>query len=169
MKIILYSLCGLAMLFPSSPAGKEELIYPDAVEKCLDDPAVKELEVLATRNPVYLRGDFDGDGKPDYALIVRKPKTTRNGILVCSGNGKAILLGAAVTGKVFSNMPADRFVAPYWQVYSRPEIAELTRSVSNVPKPIPDAKGEAIGMMWEDGIALIYWDGSRYRWAGVRQ
>ena len=65
-------------------------------------------------------------------------------------------------------MPGDSFVASNWAVFSRTEIVELTKWSSNVPKPIKDAKGEAIGMIWEDGIALIYWDGKRYRWAGAR-
>lgn len=122
--------------------------------------------MLAKRNPLYLRGDFDGDGKPDYALVVRKPKTNKNGLLICSGTGKVVLLGATVTGRVFSSMSADNFVAPYWQVYTKAEVLELTKISSNVPRPISDIKGEAIGMIWEDGIALVYWDGNRYRWAG---
>ena len=54
-------------------------------------------------------------------------------------------------------------------VFTPSEIAETTKFSSNVPKPIPDAKGEGIGMIWEDGICIIYWDGKRFRWAGARQ
>src|SRR5690606_4874337 len=33
-------------------------------------------------NPFYLRGDFDGDGKIDYALAVIESKTNKKGILI---------------------------------------------------------------------------------------
>ena len=33
-------------------------------------------------NPFYLRGDFDGDGKPDYAILVISKDTKKRGIAV---------------------------------------------------------------------------------------
>jgi hypothetical protein len=171
MTILHGSLISLLFLIAVPAAVQDETFYPEAVEHCLEDPAVKgRIEVLTSQNPVYLRGDFQGDGQPGYALQVRKPGTKLNGLLVCFGRGNVTLLGRAITGRsAFSDMPGDNFVASNWLVYSRSEIAELTKWSSNVPKPIKDAKGEAIGMVWEDGIALIYWDGKRYRWAGPRQ
>jgi hypothetical protein len=150
---------------------QEDPFYPEAVQRCLDDSSVKgHVDVVADHNPLYLRGDFDGDGRPDYALEVRKPKARVSGILVCPGSGRPALLGKAVAGgAVFSDMPGDNFVAPHWAVLTHSEIVELTKFSSNVPKPIPEAKGEGIAMVWEDGISVIYWNGTRFRWAGARQ
>jgi hypothetical protein len=68
----------------------------------------------------------------------------------------------------FSDMPADNFVAPNWVVFSKAEIADLKRFVSDVPHPVPKTAGEAVAMVWEDGIALIYWNGRQFRWAGSK-
>lgn len=146
------------------------VFYPDLVHRCLNGPSVKEhVTVLADQNPVYLRGDFDGDGVPDYALQVKSKKTGHNGVLICAGNGRSILLGAETTAAhPFSNMPNDNFVAPNWAVYSKAETATLRRYSQNAPNPFPDAKGEVIAMIWEDGISLIYWDGKQFRWAPSR-
>jgi hypothetical protein len=77
--ILMATVCGLLAGDP---------FYPDVVDRCLNGPTVKEhVTVLADQNPVYLRGDFDGDGLPDYALQVKSKKTKRNGVLICSGSG----------------------------------------------------------------------------------
>jgi hypothetical protein len=143
----------------------EELLHPNILKKCLASPKAAALEVLTDTNPYYLRGDFDGDGKPDYALQVRA-KNGGNGVLICQGNGALFLLGHGIGGQKFSDMPDDNFLAPYWNVYTKQDIAELKAFQSNVPRPIPSAKGEAIALIWEDGISLIYWNGTKYRWAG---
>jgi hypothetical protein len=148
----------------------DDPFYPDVVDRCLNGPTVKEhVTVLADQNPVYLRGDFDGDGLPDYALPVKSKKTNRNGVLICSGNGQSVLLGAATTAThPFSSMPDDNFVAPSWAVYRKAETATLRKYSNNVPNPFPDTKGEVIAMIWEDGISVIYWDGKQFRWAPSR-
>jgi hypothetical protein len=46
---------------------------------------------------------------------------------------------------------------------------DAARRRSNVPKPVPDVKTEAIAMIWEDGISLIYWDGAMFRWASSKE
>jgi hypothetical protein len=161
MRVKSYILIGVVCFFALQAVAQEEPFYPEAVNHCLDDPLVKgKVEVMVHHNPVYLRGDFDGDGRPDYALEVRKPKAKTSGILICTGNGRAFLLGMAVAGgKAFSDMPGDNFISSSWVVFTPSEIVETTKFSSNVPKPIPEAKGEGIGMIWEDGICIIYWDG----------
>jgi hypothetical protein len=120
------------------------------------------------RNPFYLRGDFDGDGNSDLALVVRSVEGDKKGILICAGSRKPLLLG--ITGdRQFSDMPHDRFIAPNWEVLTRTEVKRLGQFKANVPNPVPSPRGESIAMIWEDGIALIYWDGHQFRWAGVKR
>src|SRR5215471_3270936 len=38
--------------------------------------------ISARINPFYLRGDFDGDGKPDYAILVVLKKDQSKGIAI---------------------------------------------------------------------------------------
>jgi len=54
-------------------------------------------------------------------------------------------------------MPNDNFLAGHWAVYTKQEVAALGGFQVNVSRPVPSAKGEAIAMIWEDGISLIYW------------
>jgi len=64
-------------------AETTSLIHPDQISACLKMPIASGVEVDVETNPYYLRGDFDGDGKPDYAVAVRGKKTRRLGVLVC--------------------------------------------------------------------------------------
>ena len=147
----------------------EEPFQPDRVARCLKSPRTAGLSVLSGNNPFYLRGDFDGDGKPDYALAVRS-KTGGTGVLICGGNGSLFLLGAGISGgSRFSDMEQDRFLAPQWAVYTKQDVTALGAFQVNVPRPVPTVKGEAIAMIWEDGISLIYWDGSKFMWAGSKE
>ncbi len=144
----------------------QEPFVPQPIAKCLTNPVVKGVVLQSKRNPYYLRGDFDGDGAPDYAIIVRSLTTKSNGVLVCRGNGSVVRLGSGIGGPQFSDMAADNFIAPNWAVYTRKETADLKSFSSNVPRPVPSPVAESIVMIWEDGISLIYWDGKKFRWAG---
>jgi hypothetical protein len=146
----------------------DETFRPDKVAQCLKSPKAAGLTVLTDINPYYLRGDFDGDGKPDYAFSVRSEKGG-TGVVVCAGNGVLLLLGSGIGGSQFSNMPQDNFLAPQWAVYAKQEVTALAAFQSNVPRPVPTVKGESIAMIWEDGISLIYWDGTKFRWAGSKE
>jgi hypothetical protein len=124
------------------------------------------VDVLADQDPrLYLTGDFDGDAFPDLAVAVKGRKTRRNGVLICAGNSRVILLGADnSTNPPFSNMPNDNFVAQKWRVYSKEESANV-RAIDDDPVVESGSpKGDSIAMIWEDGICLIYWDGYQYRW-----
>lgn len=147
----------------------DDVVYPGTVFACLRNPAAADLSVTTDRAMYYLRGDFDGDGKADYAVAVRGKKTKRRGVLICDGLGRIFVLGADTpTQPPFSDVEEDNFVAPNWLVYSRAETKALGNLPCCVPHPVPRTTGETIGMVWENGTGLIYWDGHRYRWAGFK-
>lgn len=143
------------------------VIHPEVVEKCLKDEAAKGAEVDTATNPYYLRGDFDGDGRADYAVAVRGAKNKRMGVLVCLASGTAYALGGPNEEK-FSDFRDDNFFAPNWTALSKAETMELRKYPEVAPHPLPRIRAETIEMVWEDGLALIYWDGKRFRWARWR-
>ena len=104
--------------------------------------------------PGYLRGDFDGDGKPDYAVLVTRGR--EQGVVVCRGNAAApVILGA---GYAFNDMKDLDFSA--WRIHAR------TRRVSpgfEAGKP-PVLTGDALYLEWEAGSAIVYWNGKRFQW-----
>jgi hypothetical protein len=160
----------LPLLFTNLVAdlADEALFRPTPIVECLKSPNAAGLDVLTDTNPFYLRGDFDADGKPDYALQVRRTKVGI-GLLVCLGNGSVILLGSGIGVEKFSDKERDAFLAPFWAVYTKEQASGLAAYPNNVPRPVPKVKGESIAMIWEDGISLIYWDGTRFKWAGSKE
>lgn len=142
---------------------------PEGIVRCLGSPKTDGLTILTDINPFYLRGDFDGDGRSDYAVQVRSG-TDGTGVLICAGNDSIFLLGSGINGgSRFSDMERDAFLAPRWEVFTKEAVGGLQRFQSNVPRPVSSVKAEAIAMIWEDGISLIYWNGDKFRWAGSRE
>ena len=151
-------------------AQEEPEILPDTIEKAFKNPGIQKMVVLSTKiNPFYLRGDFDADGTMDYAVAVKGVISGKMRVLICAGNHKLFLLGSEGNEPIFSDMPADNFFGTSWMVFSKGELKELSQWDLNVPNPFPKIVGEAIAMIWEDGISLIYWNGSKFAWAGSKQ
>jgi hypothetical protein len=141
---------------------------PQPIRACLNDPAVKGLEILVDK-PRYLRGDFDGDGKLDYVVQMKSKKLGGIGLVICRGAGVITVLGKGIGGQTFSDMPEDRFLASIWKVYTKRDISLLSGDEPGVHPPVPSGSAVAIAMIWEDGIGLVYWDGTKFRWAGNLQ
>ena len=166
MNIVRALALGLAMWMFNQDA--QSIVRPEPIRRCLNNPTVSALVVLYDINPFYLRGDFDGDGRPDHAIQARLPSKGGSGVVVCSSNGTVFLLGSGIGGKAFSDKPDDRFLARHWEVFTPQDVRGLRAFTQNVPRPVRSVASESIAMVWEDGIGLIYWDGKRFRWAGPR-
>jgi len=166
--LILFLMVFLALpCFAVWDTSQDVLLEPPEIRRCMERPETKELSILKD-NPFYLRGDFDGDLKLDYAVQVRSDKGGM-GVIICTAKLSVFLLGSGISGgKPFSDNERDVFLAPNWMVYTKEQVAELEdmRGI-NAPWPVPKITGEAIAMIWEDGIALIYWDGKEFKWAGI--
>ena len=119
---------------------------------------------LAKANPRYgiehkitpesLRGDFDGDGKPDQALVVAR--SGKQGVLICrSGAPTPIVLGA---GTAFHEMDNLDFTA--WRIHAKNQ--PVARGAG--ARRIPSLAGDAIYLEWESASALVYWNGKRFVW-----
>jgi hypothetical protein len=122
-------------------------------------PKLKAYTIDSRVNPYYLRGDFDGDGKPDVAVMVLGPRSKSTGLVVCESDGRSFVLGAG-SQPTFSTIRDDNFLSSEWEVLTPTEFRNMLYD-----KKLGDAaKGEVISLNWEDGNAYIYWDGSSYRW-----
>jgi hypothetical protein len=155
-------------LLSASRLQAQEPYQPTRLAECLRTSQVRHLTVLTAANPYYLRGDFDGDRQPDYAVVLTSA-SGGIGVAICRGSGGAVLLGTGIGATRFSDMPGDRFVAPQWDVLTRKDVLGLDGLGANGPTPLPKVKAESVAMIWEDAVCLIYWDGKSFRWAGARQ
>ncbi|MFN7436485.1 MAG: hypothetical protein ACK5SJ_08585 [Bacteroidota bacterium] len=110
-------------------------------------------------NPFYLRGDFDGDKKIDYALAVVESRTDKRGILIYHPVTKKYFLAGA--GKSIPNGHGDNY--PWMDAWEVSDEKSVEQGVGEV-KP-PRLIGEAILIQkLESSSGLIYWDGKEYRW-----
>ncbi len=139
----------------ASSSDVSQFNVPDSVDSCLK-PIASRYKISGRINPFYLRGDFDGDGKADYAVLVTDVSKGERGIVVCLRSAKsAAVIGAGVR---FNKVTDLSFEA--WMVYPK---GPVERGVGEGPPPT--LRGDAISIIWpESASALAYWDGKAFRW-----
>ena len=134
---------------------------PDEIYDFYSQEKIKTIYSIRTDlNPFYLRGDFDGDKKPDYALSIVEKKTKKKGILIYhTGTKTHYVIGA---GKSLSdgNGSADYNWMDAWKVYVDKDVEMGVGEKKKIT-----LKGEAIlAIKVESASGLIYWTGKNYRW-----
>jgi hypothetical protein len=131
---------------------------PEPVKKTITDGSLaKNYDVSVRVKPIYLQGDFNGDGKVDLAVLVKQRSTGKLGIaIIHGGKGKPTILGAGIG---IGNGGDDFEWMDYWQIYSKGR-AELGTD-ETAPRLRRD--GLLVGKS-ESASALIYWNGKRYVW-----
>src|SRR6266496_696214 len=143
-----------------TPNGATQLYnVPETIERAISKgPLAKDYEVSFHVNPFYLRGDFNGDGEVDVAVLVKQYSTGKVGIAIIHGRtNKVAILGA---GTHVGNGGNDFEWMDYWQVYPKGRVARGTREPS-----VPRLHGEALLVgKSEAASGLIHWDGKRYVW-----
>jgi hypothetical protein len=110
-------------------------------------------------NPFYLRGDFDGDKKIDYALAVIESTTDKKGFLIYHPSTKKHFLVGA--GKSIQGGYGDNYwMIDAWEVSDEKIVGQGVTDL----KP-PKLTGDAILVQkLESSSGLIYWDGKEYKW-----
>ena len=156
MKRILTLFMSIAGLFawPASCQPGASAIPEDA-KPCLEHRAAAGVILKSTPNPFYLRGDFDGNGRPDYAFAVKEKHGKKQGILICRSGNVPEVLAAGKKFRLGDDLPFDT-----WQVYRK---RPVQRGVDGGPPP--KLIGEAILLIWEEKASgLIYWTGRSFAW-----
>jgi hypothetical protein len=83
---------------------------PQQISECLK--GINDRYQISRRmNPFYVRADFDGDGRPDYAVLLAESTSKKEGFAVCFGNRriKPQILGAGASVPVEGRTLADDF------------------------------------------------------------
>jgi hypothetical protein len=112
--------------------------------KVFNEKLSTRYELVQRPEPSFYVGDFNGDGKSDVALLIKEKTTAKVGIAIVEGNQRKIkILGA---GKSFGNGGDDFSWMDAWSIRQSGKVDRLYV-----------AKKEAAS-------AVIYWDGSKYKW-----
>ena len=138
-----------------------EANLPEKIYHFYDQKEIRTVYAIRTDlNPFYIRGDFDGDNKQDYALSIVDRKTNRKGILVYhTGTKKHYVIGA---GKPLSNGNGgdDYTWMDAWKVYTDKKVGMGVGETTNIT-----LRGEGIHVFkLEAASGIIYWTGREYRW-----
>jgi hypothetical protein len=137
---------------------------PERLQPLIESQSFKAtLNVGAWLNPFYLRGDFDGDGSPDYAVLVINRKDGKKGIAIWLStrhDSQPIRVGAGTKSPVGEGDSDDWSFFDAWQVYGKQDI----RQGASERRP-PQLIGEAILIARaESASGLLYWDRKQFRW-----
>jgi len=152
LRAVRIAMTALLLAAPSQAAAPEDLPFalasslsPDVVAALARFPDKDKYLLVATLNPFYLHGDFNGDGKPDTAILVKHKVSGKIGVALIHGAGGIVVLGA---GRDFGHGGDDWAWMDAWRVARR-----------------KDGRGDALLVMkTESASGLVSWDGRAYRW-----
>ena len=122
-------------------AGEEP---PAWAMKVLSEGLNTRYELVQKLEPSFYVGDFNGDGKSDVALLIKEKTTAKVGIAIIDGDESKIEIVGA--GRSFGNGGDDFSWMDAWSLRHSGKVDRLYV-----------AKSEAAS-------AVIYWDGSKYKW-----
>ena len=136
----------------------EEQSLPSWVRDALAASA-KEMVPCPCLNPFYQRADFDGDGRADYAVLVRHARTGRRGIAFVHQASAAVYVVGA--GTPIGNGGDDLSWMDAWRVFERGPVSR--GAAGGAP---PALRGDGLRVeKTESAGAVLWWDGRGYRWS----
>ena len=152
-------LCSCAYI--TKAQGVDENVPSDVQMQFTEGTFAKAYSISGQINPFYLRGDFDGDGKPDYAILVVSKKDQSKGIAIwLSSKKKIFVLGAGSPFKCGGAVTTNLDFIDYWEVYGKKPVEEGVEA-----GPPPKLIGEALLVeKRESASGLIYWNEIRFVW-----
>lgn len=117
MKRTLFLLAALALNTALALAAPEPGQFPSWAEKAWTKLTAETSLQLSTRlNPFVWRGDFDGDGRQDLAVLVVDAKTKKEGITFLFQGHSPVTVGAS---QVFGNAGDNFSWMDVWHVEDR--------------------------------------------------
>jgi hypothetical protein len=153
-KLVLFLLVFPAIAF-AQLALKDQL-PPWAAERWTSAAGQLQVDISGRINPFFQRGDFDGDGRADLAVLVQHKANRKLGILILRRNGKQTLLGA---GHTFANGGDDFEWMDLWWVEDRGAVQQ------SHDDPAVKLQGDGL-LVGKEGSAsaLIYFKAGEFHW-----
>jgi hypothetical protein len=134
---------------------------PDSIWKVAAAGGLDSLYAIAVRlqYPPYLRGDFDGDGVTDAAVLIEQRSTGKLGVaLVHMGMRRVFIVGA---GTPVTGGPDDLSWIDQWEVFPK----DATFDLIIKDRPSSHLLGDALWIARRDSAsAFLVWTGSGYAW-----
>jgi hypothetical protein len=163
-RVLLQRLFGLILLACMAPGANSQVqwenIPPQIREAFAKRPLANHYDASARINPLYLRGDFDGDGVADYAILIVQVNTRKRGIAVwLSSRNQVVILGAGLPVQ-YGAQRNDDLNFDEWRV-TGPNRFDKSSSVE-LP---PSLHGDAIFVgKSETACGIFYWNSGRFKW-----
>ena len=146
----------LLLAFPGSPFAADSAAADATTRATVEKAFGGGVAVSCYVSPCILRGDFDGDGRVDVAVLVAG-RSGKRGIAVLPARGKPAVLGA---GHPLGNGGDDFAWMGRWRLYPRGPVGG---GVDEAAPPL--LRGDALLVEAPEAASgLVYWDGGRFRW-----
>jgi hypothetical protein len=120
----------------------------------------KQFTIIFRLYPYYLRGDFNGDGRRDYAIQVEEKSSGKDGIAIFhTHKAQSLITPVSIigAGRSLDNLSSDLSWVDIWTKISRNHRAAVQNLLH--------IKGDVIELEKRKGrTGVIYWDGKRYSW-----
>lgn len=166
------SMAGDGMPHPSSvqtlgviPSPTPYMIDKDSIARCISEASsegmpLREMGDLRTHS---LKGDFDGNGKDDIAVLVSSDaEPGKGGLLVCrNGDRKQLSKFGSLfkPAKPLSSFDEDNFITTDWEVILKDESPKIALGPDGKSRIMKRNKGDIISFFHEGGAVFIFWDG----------
>ena len=159
---LMFVVCGLSTgqttgrpTAPEPQCGRLEL--PKIVETALK--RFPDLGLSCRLSPPVIRGDFDGDDRPDYAVLVTQQSSQKRGFLLVFADGRTVVAGAG--RRVEYGAAACRDLNfDQWELHPRSQPVES----GDDQKPLKLHADALLVSCRESASGLFYWDGRGARW-----
>jgi hypothetical protein len=141
-----------------SLTAEQSYAVPDWARAVIERPPfAKSYELDGHINPFCQRADFDGDGRLDFAAIIRERSSGKIGIAVIHRANLALyIIGAGKAGAHGD----DYAWVDAWTVFDKDVVPQGADE-----QPPPRLKGDALLVFkTQSASAILWWTGSMYRW-----
>jgi hypothetical protein len=151
------------VIYSTAPAGAQTVgqastaKVPASVSKAIEHFGGIVLDCRLAN--CFLKGDFDGVGKTDYAVLVKQQNTKAKGILLVFASGGTALLGAGKPVQ-YGAEPSTDLNFDEWSVYSKDKVIE-----SGEDQPVLKLCRDSLLVSYhESASGLFYWLRGKAHW-----
>ncbi|HSQ30932.1 MAG TPA: hypothetical protein VLN49_13830 [Gemmatimonadaceae bacterium] len=141
-----------------SLTAAQRYAVPEWARPVIERPAFANVyELDGHLNPFCQRADFDGDGKLDFAVIIRERSSGKIGIAFIHHATLALYIVGAGKPGVHGD---DYAWVDAWTVFDKDVVPQGAGE-----QPPPSLKGDALLVFkTQSASAILWWTGTTYRW-----